>query len=285
MYDFEKELAELILQGKCGFETKELKHFIFWGEGSPEILTKFVIKYEQKNINEKEKEKIMNFIKKNYIQGKSMKDLYESFMDLFFYLSEDKSKLNNGIILEDLLKLIPPDLNLSKDFNEFIDEIKNFKLNQIFEVFLYLEHLYFELLIYNNNYKNDFNRDIHNIDEIITKLKEFEFIDELIKALRRYITRYLITNKNSSLNLYDNLINQFKNPDLWGIEQMKKFDEIKNKLNTDLKNLNINIGQSITLYEAIGQKDKEIFKEFIKEIRMENENLNDIHNTDTNLED
>ena len=37
-------------------------------------------------------------------------------------------------------------------------------------------------------------------------------------------------------------------------------DEIKNELNTHLKDINLKVNQSFTLYEIIGTKDKEFIK-------------------------
>ena len=68
----EKELGEKILPGKCLFEENNLKYCTFWAEGNKEILTMFAKRYKQQEINEKEKEILMNFVKKNYLGEKKM---------------------------------------------------------------------------------------------------------------------------------------------------------------------------------------------------------------------
>ena len=41
---------------------------------------------------------------------------------------------------------------------------------------------------------------------------------------------------------------------------MKQFEEVKNKLDTYLKNINIKIDKAFGLYELFGEKDKETMK-------------------------
>ena len=268
----EKELGEKILPGKCLFEENILKHFTFWAEGNKEILTMFAKRYNQEKLNENEKEKLMNFVKKNYLGGFSMKEFYDSFMILFFYLTEDKNELNLEKNLDNLLKIIPLDLNLSEDFNSFLkNEGRIFKLNKILEIFLYLEHLFFELN-YNNNEYNFIKGEINSIDIIKNSIETFKLKDEFIKALRRFITRYLLGDKNILIDLKDeNLINEFYRSDLWGIKEMKEFDKIKILLKIRLKDINIKINQALSLYENIGQNDRENIKDFIKEIQKNKE--------------
>ena len=272
----EKELGELILSGKCLFEDKIKKYFIFWNEDNKEILTMLTNRYEQKKINEKEMEKMMNFVKKNYLGGKSMKEFYESFFILFFYLNEDKNELNLENNLNDLLQIISTDLNLSEDFKFFFKkEGKDIKLNQIIEIFLYLEHLYF---VINFNNIEDINKEIKDINIIINRIEKSGIKDELTNALRRYITRYLLGNKNILVDFKEeNLINKLNKSDLWGINEMKKFEGIKHKLNTELNNIYIKIEQALTLYEKLGQNEQESMNDLIKEIEI-NDELDDYTN-------
>ena len=268
----EKELGEKILPGKCLFEEKIKRHMIFWNEGNKEILTMLVNRYEQKKLDDKEKEKLLNFVKKNYLGERSMKELYESFFILFFYLNEDKNELNLKNNLNSLLQLIPPDLNLSEDFNNFLKkEGENIGLNKLFEIFLYLEHLYFE--INHKNIEEEYlKQEIKDIAKIKSTIEKLKISNEFSKALRRYITRYILGNKNLSDNFKeDNLINEFYKSDLWGIQEMKKFDNINHILNSELNYIDIKIGQAFSLYENIGKEDRESVSEFVKEIESKNE--------------
>ena len=279
----EKELGEIILPGIRRFKENSFKYFTFWGEDNAEILTKFAKRYKQIKIDENDKQNLMNYVKKNYLE-KSMKELYESFFVLFFYLNEEKIEidLNNNLI--ELKKLIPDNLYLSEDFNIFIEEKgKEFSSNKIIEIFLYLEHLYYELLQNNINIE-DFKKDINDIEIIKDKLEKLECKEEFVRMLRRYITRNLIGNKNLSVDLKEDLLNNIYQADLWGIEQMKNFDEITKILNTELKDINITIRQSITLYESIGEKDKETVKELVQEVKEEEDELDNSNEVENLLE-
>ena len=267
----EKELGEIILPGKCLFEISELRTIIFLGESNPQILTIFANKYPQNEINDEEKNIIMNFAKKNYLEGNnSFKDFYESFLILFFYLNESKIELNIEKNIKAIIELIPPDLNLSDDFYYFWkDEGKNFKLNKIIEIYLYFEHLYFALQY--RKRENEFiegKGNFNNYEQINTLFDNHEFKIELVRALRRYITRYLFGN----INLEDiddkKLVENLYKSDLWGINGMNQFDNIKNKLDVIANgfksiNLDINIAGAFGLYESIGDYDKEELNNFI----------------------
>ena len=258
----EKELGQNILPGKCLFEENELKFITFWGEGNPDILTMFIKKYQkQEKLNLEEEEIIMKYNKRYKNEINVLKEFYESFRILFFYLDENKNKiqLNLDKNMNELLQYIPPDLNLSNDFYLFLNEEgKSFKLDKIVDIFLYFEHLYFGFYYF--KHENEFKENRENIDlELLFELDD-EFKNEFIKALRRYITRYLIGNRNIDNIKNENLIKEFYKSDLWGINYMKQFEEVKNKLDTYLKNINIKIDEAFGLYELFGEKDIETIK-------------------------
>ena len=263
----EKELGEIILPGKCLFEISELRSIIFLGEGNPQILTMFTKKYPQNEINDTEKDIIMDFAKKNYIEkNNSFKDFYESFHCLFFFLNESKNELNAQKSIKTILELIPSDLNLSDDFYNFWkDEGKNFILNKIIEIYLYFEHLYFVLQYFRTQVEQESLSDEDKINPLFDNL---EFKNKFIRAVRRYITRYLFDNINLENIDEEKLVEKLYKSDLWGINEMKQFDDIKNKLDSlaeklKLIKIDINVKEALGLYEFLGNDDKEEVKNFV----------------------
>ena len=148
---------------------------------------------------------------------------------------------------------------------------------------MYLEHLYFEIN-YINIEEDYLNKEINDIKSVKNKIEKLKIKDEFIKALRRYITRYLMGNKNILVELKgENLINELYKSDLWGLNEMKKFENIKHILNTGLNGVNIKIGEAFSLYEIIGQKERENLKEFTNEIKSKNEDEDDTTKQDEDL--
>ena len=60
---------------------------------------------------------------------------------------------------------------------------------------------------------------------------------------------------------------------------MKKFDDIKHVLNAELSGVNIKIIEAFSLYEIIGQKERENFKEFSDEMKLKNDDDGDDDDT------
>ena len=226
-------------------------------------MTFFEKKYPQKAINEDDKKKIVKFYKRYFLKGNSPKEFYESFQILFFYLNDSKNKINIDNDLKALLDIIPPELNLSEDFNNFLNEEgKEFQLDKILEIYLYFEHLFFVKFL--EQIDQNFTSGINDSEKIKKKFENFEIKEEFVKALRRYITRNLLENKDNVDNLKEeNLIKEFFKSDLWGINEMKNFDKIKEILSQKLRDIeikNIKVSQAFFLYTLLGMKDTEEVK-------------------------
>jgi hypothetical protein len=276
IYDFdsiEKKLGEKILTGVCSFKEDSLKFVTFWTEENPEILTKFQEIYTQEELNKKEKETIEEYLKNMYTTKKNNfnpKELFSSFQQLFSFLNDRKNKYHEEKTVNNLLEeKIFENLQISENFRElFMNEKgKELKLSKIVNIYLYIEHLCFKELSksLDNKFKSPIEYEKQSkIDFNKQKIKE-PIRDELPKALRRYISRYLISNKKKNKEELENkdLIIELYKSDLWWIKI--KMDDIKKELNTYLKDFNLKVAQSFTLYELIGTKDKEFIKSIIND--------------------
>ena len=132
----------MILPGKCLFKKDGLR-FISYNYDINSEITIFNINYDQKNLSEKEKNKIYNYYKNN-LKEKDInvyKNFFNSFLYLFFYLNRNKNDRNKKIIkiLEDL----PEDNKISKEYINFINkEGKELEICQLIQTFLLLEDLF-----------------------------------------------------------------------------------------------------------------------------------------------
>ena len=161
IYDFdsiEKEIAKLILPGKCLFKKDGLR-FISYNYDINSEITIFNINYYQKNLSDKEKNRIDNYYKNN-LKEKDInvyKNFFNSFLYLFFYLNRNKNDRNKKIIkiLEDL----PEDNKISKEYLNFINrEGKELEICQLIKAFLILEDLSFDKCI--NSLDNKFKSNL-----------------------------------------------------------------------------------------------------------------------------
>ena len=104
IYDYdsiEEELGSIILPGVCQFEGEDNLNFVvYWSEGfrggNSDIITKIYAKYNQEDLDEKEKNIVKNYLikvnKENFEKIgtiKDFKDMFSSFYILLFYLSEN----------------------------------------------------------------------------------------------------------------------------------------------------------------------------------------------------
>ena len=250
IYDFdsiEKELAKLILPGKCLFKKDGLR-FISYNYDINSEISIFNINYSQNNLNEKEKIKVHDYYKKN-LKGKDInayKNFFNSFLYLFFYLNRNKNDKNKKIIkiLEDL----PEDNKISKDYINFINkEGKELEICKLIKVFLILEDFSFDECINNldNKFKSNFDK-----NDIENKNKIYENKDNLAKAIQRYILRYLILNDITEEIENRSLISELFKSNLWNIND-NEIKEIEQIINDEFGNLHLKISNIYYFYQLI----------------------------------
>ena len=250
-FDFdsiEKELGELILPGKCLFEENKLRFISFWFEGNTDIYTHFSEIYKQKSLNKEQEKQIDSYFTEEEINeiNKILKIL-SSFQSMISYLINNKyeEEENIEIIFNQLPDYFKIDNKIKKLFKN-----EKFKINQLLNIFFYVENLFFDkikenIINENDNFKKSFddNKDLDSLRDIIQKI-------DLYSALRRYILRYLIDKSYANHNLDKKLSLELTRTELWDVNETK-FNEIKEILIKEFGKLNLIKKEAITLYEFI----------------------------------
>ena len=273
-FDFssiEEELGKIILPGKCLFDNQDNLNFIaFYGEeirgGKSDILSTFNLNYKQVDLTDEEIIIIIKYIKKRKIKGiLDFTKIYDSLNLLMIYLINNKA-LNTDKISE-ILKGKPSYLKIKEDFIEFFEKKgKEFEINKLMNIFFYIEHLCFEDLC--NNLPENLKTSIDNEtqEKIKKKLSEankenkIHSIKDLAIPLRRYISRYLVgKNQDIEIDEKKQLSNELTKLDLWE-EKIWKLNNLEEIVKTQIGEFNLKIGQSFSLYEIIGEEDKEFIK-------------------------
>jgi len=298
IFDFakiEEELGKLLLPEKRLFESVDKLNFvIFWGEGfisgQSEIFQSFNKKYPQVDLNEEEKKKISSDIQKIYEDDKNIFiTFFGSMQLLLFYLSNNIFVQDKD--LKEIIEERPNYLKLNEKCVKFFTD-NNFKINQFMSIFFYIEHLFFEELCNNlqDKYKEEIQQDIDNkIKEQLEIKGDNEIISwkELAAAVRRFISRYLIVEKqNTDINENNMLESRLIYKDLW----RKSFENITNLgklLNEKINKFKITVGQAFSFYEIIGEEDKNSIIPIKKEIKTDDsddESNNDNCDDDEDLD-
>jgi len=270
-YDFsllEEELAKLILPGKCLFENEDKLNFItYWGEGfiggKSESLIKFYTKYPQKDLNEEDEIKIFNYLNKG--NNNDFKEFFGSMQLIIFYLINNNFKEDekiSNIILE-----APAYLHIDKDCSDFfVEDGKEFKANQIMNIFFYIEHLCFDALI--ENIRIEYKKPIEESVKLKIKTnlidnsqsEEKISLNDLAAALRRFISRYLVGNKEV-IDVNENIPLDFQlgRIDLWG-EKYGNLDNLIELVSEKIKDFNLKVCHALEFYNIIGEQDKSLLK-------------------------
>ena len=299
-FDFsllEEELGKLILPEKCLFEGDEEINFItFWGEGfrggKSEILSKFYLKYPQKDLTEEEKNKIFSYIQKISGDNIKIKNFFSSIQLIIFYLTNNNFSVEEKI--NNILEKAPEYLKINRDYSNFSTFFKNegnsLKANQLMNIFFYIEHLVFEDLLktLHQEYKAPIDK---NLEEEIkekllnnTKNEDKLFIKDLSAALRRFISRYLAGSRQTTdINENNDLEFQLSRIDLWE-EKYSKINNLDELISEKINCFNLKVGQALEFYKIIGNEDKNSIEE-IKTMNIKNnENNENEQNSDNEID-
>ena len=275
IYDFdsiEKTLGEMILPGKVKFNGNESLRFVtYCFEGfrgnKTSVLSDFLKKYDKpKNLTPEKKQIIYEALKDKFKnQNDELSKILFSIQLLIYYLTQDEKDPEDEIT--EIIKTLPDYVNLSKECKDFFDN-KNLKVNEIIDIYSYIELLCFKPIITNlrQHYKNPIDGNIaENINKSFEE-KKFKIITKvsLASACRKLISRYLVSirddtdyNEKNKLDLYLNR-EEMWDKDIW--------KQSNNVIESDLQILSKNeltLGQCFELYNLLGGDENEAYKDII----------------------
>lgn len=184
--------------------------------------------------------------------------------------------------------------NFSNEFNGLLKICEDLIFEKLIDLFYFTEKLMFRII------KKELSKFCSNIlsERNKKEINEFFTKDKLItkeilsNAIRRFLTRYLIKEKDKEKNINSrNFIKFFDIEDLWDDEINKK--EEKKEIEIEkIKSMNISINQILSLYDEIGGdnaileemkelKETDILENKINEKIEDNDNEEDEKDEDT----
>ena len=272
IYDFEsieEKLGSLLLPGRCLFDNEDNLNFItYWSEGfrgdKSATLTDFYSKYPQKDLNDEEKKNIINYLKNQ--NNCNYRLFFGSIQLIIFYLTKNTFKKEE--IIKDVIKKSTSYLNLSIDCINFFEKEGNiFKIEQLMNIFFFIEHLVFKDLIetLNLEYKRPIN------EELTIKIKqkllgpenknEGFTVSQLSAAVRRYISRYIAGNRQATdIDEKLDLTAQLERKDLWE-EEIGQLEDLGKILKSKIGEFKLTVGQAYEFYKIIESQDLKPFIE------------------------
>ena len=271
-FDFqsiEEEMAKLILTGKCLFEDEDHLNFVnYWGEGfnggKSDFLERFEKKYEYKTeeLTEDEKKNICQYINVsfNIKDPNDLKKIYGYIQMLIFYFINNNCNLEEGITktIQDMEEYIK--LNDNNVIGIFNANDNNLKVKKIISIFLFFEHLCFE--VFKENLNDEYIEEIDNrikdkiIDNLVNNENNKIYLKQLAASIRRFISRYLyrINNQEEFSPKGKLIIHLKKRIDLWD-KDLRNSEKIEKILEL-IKEYDLNVGQGLKLYELIKEEDE-----------------------------
>ena len=148
-------------------------------------------------------------------------------------------------------------------------------------IFFYIEHLCFNDLCKNlqPNFKNSI--DYETEEKIKKKLlnevnnqNKFYSIKDLAAALRRYISRYLVGNRQDfNIDEKRELYFELTRLDLWD-KKYEKLENLEELIQEQIGEFRLKVGQAFSLYEIIGEEDKNYISKMEEQIAEENNTNN-----------
>jgi hypothetical protein len=296
-YDYEsieEELGKIMLPGVCLFDSEKKLNFVtFWSEGfrgdRSETLSKFYLKYPQKDLDKDEKESIVNYIDKmnkdkmeRNNKRYDFKEFFGSLQILIFYLTERIVTKKEDKVC-DIIANPPPYLKVSDDCRDFfLSEGNKITIDKLMNLFFFFEHLCFEDLAetvqleYKKPISNDIKEKIR--EKLIKNYKNDTYsLKDLGAAVRRFISRYLAGKlQTTEIDEKLELPFQLSRMELWE-EKIGSNEDLGIIIGMQLNEFKLTIANTYDFYELIGDEDKKSISSLVDkkdEQKMEDQKIN-----------
>ena len=288
----EEELSENILPKIKKFNSEKnkcLKFVVYQYENlqgtNNNIIIIFNEKFKREKLSKDEIELIRLYLNTNIKNEKKILDFWFTLPILIDII------LENDYSEQELISKIINDnknnVKLINSLNELFD-IKNnhkklFKVNSLMSVFYIFEFYCWKYIKQNlqSKYLDDIDINIKN--NIITNFENNKFNiitkNKFLKAIRRYISRYLYSKRSSKIALENTkLIDCLKKLELWdNINDENKIEFNKELIKIFGENL-ITVGQALKLYESFNEKE-----DIKEEVKVEDSMLKQITDSIFNI--
>ena len=258
----ELELGRILLPGKRKF-SKEQKFIIYsfedYSENHLNAISIFIENFPQIKLVKEKKISLKEIIKANSDYETIITNLYT----IIFYYQDRKKNISPKDSIIKAVEYLPKIIQISQVVKKKFD---NFYINEIIEIIEFIEYIVFYIIKnkIEQKYKIKLNEDQKkSLNEYFEKTNEIFFKKKiLLTTIRKYISKYLIMNKQKNKNREDETKNIFEilkyKPELWPKEIIKDKKEFTKNIDELINNVSIQICNSIDLYELLKSEKEEI---------------------------
>ena len=229
----------------------------------------------QKDYNEKEKEIIINYIKKmkrnikHSVINNHFKNFLISLQILIYYLTQ-KIIINEDEIIDVVIKSSKIYFKFSDDFKDFLsNEGKKLTIDKLMNIYNIFEHLCYNELVCNLQieFQNElFFKQQQNITNKLINDENNNFnlytIKDLATSVRRFISRYLVGKmQTTDIKIDRELAFELSRGDLWD-EKIRKIENLNKIIENQISEFKLTVDQAYEFYELIGKEDKKYIEIF-----------------------
>ena len=301
IFDFdsiEEELGKKLLPGLKKFNVDKIRFVTylyeeFRGENSS-ILSDYINKYNQRDLEEFEKERLIHLVEINNKNNRFYNDVFSSLQILMKEIL--KENYEQDYLLYEVIEKLPNYIRLNEELINFFKKYYDYKLNKklfsvnsLIGIFDYFEALcWFEI---QNHIPPDYKQDLsEDIIHYINKYFEAKYLNKIINkenftyALRKLISRYISGERQDTEIKNDAKLKFYIiREDLWN-KNVLNSENFEEEINEIFKK-EILIGQAMKLYLLLdGNKIlyEKLYKNKYKDLNkdkiiQENNNLNKIN--------